>query len=290
MKKIVLIDLDGTIGDTKYGVIEAVKYALNKINFRALNDAELNEFIGPPIFEALINAGVDIELASDAVDEYRYAYSQPAIEVNQENINYIYEKVVKNGAKIHDLVPGYIFSKPFDGIIEMMQKLSDLANKKEWTIITGTSKPELWARIIIDNFGINQYFTCINHVNQLQSGKIEDLASKNAHTYLEYEGANELKLVNQNECDGIFGASMDKSRTSKQAVLEYALQAAKYNEKFDRAILIGDRKHDIIGAHNIQIPVIGCKWGYALENELDPAEYLATKPFEVLQILEEYFS
>lgn len=284
MKKIVLLDLDGTIGDTKFGVLSTVKYALQSIGHRELTQNELNQFIGPPIFEALIDAGVPESKTAEAIDNYRFSYSQPAIEVDEDNAKWVSPMLSYN---IGDKAPGMHFALPFVGIEAAME---DLAKHNDWVIITGTSKPELWAREIIKNFGIAQCFTPVKHNNELQSGKPEDVSSDLSHTYLDYDGAGELKQVVRSETDGVFGASMDKSRTSKRAVLEYALAAAGYDASVDKAILIGDRKHDIEGAHQIGIDVVGCSWGYADPGELEPADFIISDPAQLESLLIDYFA
>ena len=55
----------------------------------------------------------------------------------------------------------------------------------------------------------------------------------------------------------------------------------------NRSVMIGDRKHDIIGAQNNDIRSLGVLWGYAEEGELHMAEAdaLAGDPTEVAEIV-----
>lgn len=65
----------------------------------------------------------------------------------------------------------------------------------------------------------------------------------------------------------IVGSNLDGTRASKTEVIQYILD--KYNEyKLDDFIMIGDRKHDIIGANNTGIDSIGVTYGYGLFEEL----------------------
>lgn len=57
----------------------------------------------------------------------------------------------------------------------------------------------------------------------------------------------------------ICGASFDKSRSSKDAVIAYLLEET--GEK-DHMIMVGDTKFDILGAKVHGIPAIGVAWGY----------------------------
>ncbi len=57
----------------------------------------------------------------------------------------------------------------------------------------------------------------------------------------------------------ICGATMDTSRSSKEAVIAYLLEQ---NGRSDNMVMVGDTKFDIIGAKAHGIPAIGVSWGY----------------------------
>lgn len=59
--------------------------------------------------------------------------------------------------------------------------------------------------------------------------------------------------------DMICGATMDTSRTNKEAVIAYLLEQ---NGKADNMVMVGDTKFDVIGAKAHGIPCIGVSWGY----------------------------
>lgn len=65
--------------------------------------------------------------------------------------------------------------------------------------------------------------------------------------------------------DKICGASMDTTRTNKEAVIEYLIQQ---NGKSDNMIMVGDTKFDVIGAKAHGIPAIGVSWGYGKISEM----------------------
>lgn len=68
----------------------------------------------------------------------------------------------------------------------------------------------------------------------------------------------------------VVGSNLDGTRTSKTEIIQYILD--KYNNyKLDDFIMIGDRKHDIIGANNTGIDSIGVTYGYGSIDELDQA-------------------
>lgn len=59
--------------------------------------------------------------------------------------------------------------------------------------------------------------------------------------------------------DGICGATMDKSRSSKSDVIAYLLRE---NQESGKLIMVGDTAFDVLGAAAHGIPTIGVAWGY----------------------------
>ena len=66
----------------------------------------------------------------------------------------------------------------------------------------------------------------------------------------------------------ICGATMDTSRTNKEAVIEYLIQE---NGRADNMIMVGDTKFDVLGAKAHGIPCIGVSWGYGSVEEMREA-------------------
>ena len=85
--------------------------------------------------------------------------------------------------------------------------------------------------------------------------------------------------------DGLFGSKLDGLRADKTELLAHAL--AETGADAAASLMIGDRKHDIIGAQNNGIRSLGVLWGYADEGELHMAEAdaLAGVPEEVGEIV-----
>ncbi|MBQ9081949.1 MAG: HAD family hydrolase [Clostridia bacterium] len=69
--------------------------------------------------------------------------------------------------------------------------------------------------------------------------------------------------------DLIAGSTMDETRTKKSDVITYAL--AQLNADGARAVMIGDRFYDVVGANALNIPCIGVTFGYGSEEELRTA-------------------
>lgn len=68
--------------------------------------------------------------------------------------------------------------------------------------------------------------------------------------------------------DRICGATMDTSRTNKEAVIEYLIRV---NGRADNMVMVGDTKFDVIGAKAHGIPTIGVSWGYGEVSDLKEA-------------------
>ncbi|MBQ2326066.1 MAG: HAD family hydrolase [Clostridia bacterium] len=124
--KYILFDLDGTLTDPKEGITKSVAYALAQ--YGIIEDPDnLTRFIGPPLHIAMHNwYGFDEEKAFEAVGHYRVYFSQKGI----------FENAV------------------FDGVPEMLEKLK----AKGKIISLCTSKPEIYARQILEHFDLMKYF------------------------------------------------------------------------------------------------------------------------------------
>ena len=70
----------------------------------------------------------------------------------------------------------------------------------------------------------------------------------------------------------ICGATMDTSRTNKEAVIEYLIQE---NGRADNMIMVGDTKFDVLGAKAHGIPCIGVSWGYGTSAQMQEAGAVA---------------
>lgn len=66
------------------------------------------------------------------------------------------------------------------------------------------------------------------------------------------------------------GSNLDGSRCAKAEVIAYALESAGIADKSE-AIMVGDRKHDIIGAQKTGLDSIGVLFGYGSREELEQA-------------------
>lgn len=86
--------------------------------------------------------------------------------------------------------------------------------------------------------------------------------------------------------DRICGASLDRSRSSKEDVIAYLLEQNGTNENM---LMVGDTKFDVLGAAHHGIPTIGVSWGYGSIEEMQQAgaKAIAYSMDELLKLLEE---
>lgn len=188
----VLFDLDGTLTDPGLGITNSVIYALKKLQITPPPREELYKFIGPPLHESFETYyHLSRDEAMTAVDYYREYYRDTGIFEN----------------------------RLYDGIPWLLEELHGSGKK----LLVATSKPEVFAKRILEHFGIMKYFSAV--------------------------------------C----GALLDGSRTDKSEVIAYALNTALRPET---AIMVGDRKHDIIGANKNGIDSMGVLFGYGSRREL----------------------
>ena len=84
--------------------------------------------------------------------------------------------------------------------------------------------------------------------------------------------------------DRIFGSEISGENSDKTSLLAHALNETGHDPA--RCIVLADRRHDIDGARNNDIPTIGALWGFAEPEELHMAEAdgLAGAPEDVLEI------
>ena len=128
MFEYVFFDLDGTITEPFVGITESVKYSLDKFGIAAENE-ELKGFIGPPLKDAYMKYFDFLEKdAEKAVEYYRERYREI----------------------------GIFECELYDGIKELLESLS-----KKARLILATSKPEIFAKRILEHFGLDKYFYLI---------------------------------------------------------------------------------------------------------------------------------
>lgn len=74
MYQYILFDLDGTLTDSKEGIMNCFKYAVEKLGDQAPADEKLLSFIGPPLKHSFASLGYDDEKTERAIRYYRERY------------------------------------------------------------------------------------------------------------------------------------------------------------------------------------------------------------------------
>lgn len=99
-----------------------------------------------------------------------------------------------------------------------------------------------------------------------------------------------IKILKHFKLDGYFtviaGATMDSSRSKKGDVIAYALKEAGVADK-SRAVMVGDREHDIFGAQENGLDSIGVLFGYGDLEEMEKAgaTYIAPAVEDILKYI-----
>lgn len=67
------------------------------------------------------------------------------------------------------------------------------------------------------------------------------------------------------------GSQMDGSRTTKGEVIQEALRGLKMEGQREQVVMVGDRKHDVLGAKDAGIDCVAVAYGYGSTQELEQA-------------------
>ncbi len=120
-------DLDGTIIDSSEGVCKSFAYALKYYGINVDDLAVLRPVIGPPLKDSFMNLyDFDEDKAIEAVAKYRERYTDV----------------------------GILECRLYDGVRELLKELAHRGYK----LVLATSKPEIFARRIMERYELDGYF------------------------------------------------------------------------------------------------------------------------------------
>lgn len=126
--KYIFLDLDGTLTDSKEGILNCVRYALEKMGSPI--PAELNKFIGPPLMVSFTEfCGYSETEARRAVEFYRERFSEIGIFEN----------------------------RAYDGAEAFLERLI----KSSRIPVLATSKPKVYADRIVVRYGLRPYLKLV---------------------------------------------------------------------------------------------------------------------------------
>ena len=110
-------------------------------------------------------------------------------------------------------------------------------------LFVATSKPEIYMHRILEKFGLTQFF--------------------------------------EDSC----GSDIEETRSAKAQVIAYLIEKNHLEDEKQagKILMIGDRLHDIIGAHKNGIPCCACLWGYGSEEEFQEhgADFVIKTPSDL---------
>ncbi|MCI8961140.1 MAG: HAD family hydrolase [Lachnospiraceae bacterium] len=130
MKKYVLFDLDGTLTDSRVGILNSIEYMLEYYGIHVEDRAQLQPWLGPPLKDSLMKYyGFSREKALEGVEKYREYFDRQGIFEN----------------------------RVYPGIEDMLRTLRDMGCR----LLVATSKPEVAARRVLEHFRLDSYFTFI---------------------------------------------------------------------------------------------------------------------------------
>ena len=198
-KNYILFDLDGTLTDPKEGITKSVRHALNHYGIQVDDLDILTPFIGPPLTDSYKKYySFSDEQAWEGVLVYREYFSER----------------------------GWHENKEYPGIKEMLDALK-AAGK---VLLVATSKPEEFARKILEHFGMAGYFDFI--------------------------GGADMGETRVRKADVI-----------RYVLGQYGLDTSM--ETLARCVMVGDREHDVLGARECGMDCVGVLYGYGDRQEMD---------------------
>lgn len=125
-KKAIFFDLDGTLTDSGEGIINCVTLALEYFGIPVPPRDELSVFVGPPLDQTFVKYGIPADKADEAIQVFRSRYNTVGVYENY----------------------------PYPGIIDLLKSLRAQGHR----LFVATSKPEETAILVLNHFGLADYF------------------------------------------------------------------------------------------------------------------------------------
>ena len=139
-----VFDLDGTLLDTREGVLSAVKFTIGELGYEMPDEDTLRSFIGPPIQDSFARVyGLEGPILQDIATLFRNFYSTKTL----------------------------LEAVPYEGILELFAELSQRGIKPA----EATYKREDYALTLLKHFGFDRYTDIMfggDHENKLKKKDI----------------------------------------------------------------------------------------------------------------------
>jgi len=170
MHKNIYIDLDGTLTDPFEGITKCIQYALERLGRPQPDAASLKRFIGPPLLDTFAELVGERE-AVQALGYYRERFSDV----------------------------GWRENAPYDGIHGVLDTLTRAGHR----CFVATTKPQVFARRIVEHFEMAQYFAAVygSELDGTRTDKTELLRYARAERSAERES-----IMIGDRCHDIVGA------------------------------------------------------------------------------------
>ena len=128
--KNILFDLDGTLTDSKPGIVKGVQYALRCCGIDEPDLEKLTSFVGPPLYKSFMSyLDCSEEDVKEVVECYREYYAETGL----------YENAL------------------YEGIDVLLYNLKE----KGYKIILASSKPRIFVKRVLSYFRIMRYFDIV---------------------------------------------------------------------------------------------------------------------------------
>ena len=196
----IFFDLDGTLTQSEFGIVDSVIYALKKSGIEPEDREELKKFIGPALFESFQKYyDLSDEDADRAVAYYREFYE----------------------------VEGIYRAPLYDGVEKMLQDL----RAKGKALYVVTTKPQEMAEIVLRHNGIDGYFQAV--IGPGRSERHTDKASLIRRALRSIQASGE-ELVQDPET-----AASDESGKGANSVADHSLMVGDRYYDIEGAVQTG---------------------------------------------------
>lgn len=180
--KYLLFDLDGTLTDSAEGITKCVQYAMHSFGFEEPDLNKLRCFVGPPLADMFMQyCGWPRERAEAAIGKYRERFQ----------------------------AKGMFENSVYEGIPEVLRMLAEDGQdeQEKRVLVVASSKPEKFVRIIMEHFGILQYFDEVvgASLDGKLSRKVDIIAEVFRRLRLTSEQKNEVLMIGDRNHD-VLGA------------------------------------------------------------------------------------
>lgn len=169
--KTILFDLDGTLTASAPGIMEAARYALERMALPPPPEERLRRFVGPPLTDSL-----------RAVYNMGEEDCRRAVALFQEHYNSV----------------GWLNTQVYPGMPEL---LGDLRRAGR-TLLVATSKPHDMACQVLTHFGLAPYFHCIQGAVEYEAHCQKAAVIKMALEGCPHEGPVVMVGDRENDCHG----------------------------------------------------------------------------------------